>query len=379
MKGLLISILLFLAAVFATGISQAAAAPDCSEALPDIFHRVSPAVVLVSSVTIDPFKVTNRVSVGIGSGFIISDDGLVLTNSHVVFGRQAIMVTLDNSQRIEAKLLGADPILDIALLRLSVPPEGIAKAVLGDSDKIRIGEEAIVIGNPLGLEQTLTRGVISGVNRILPETSKALLLQLIQTDAPINPGNSGGPLLNRCGEVIGITASILSEGQNIGFAIPINVAKQAIPELIDHGRIIRPWLGVGGKLVRKELMEIINLPLVDGFLVETIEPGSPAQKAKLHEGRLPITIAGMEFLLGGDIITEINGQPLEDEEKYEKIIHSLKVGDKLSLTLYYRGDTRTVDISLPERPILPSDLRLGSSDTLSPAGKGSGKRYRFFQ
>jgi serine protease Do len=379
MKGLLISILLIFAAAFATGIRQAAAAPDCSEPHPDIFHRVSPAVVLVSSVTIDPFRVTNRVSVGIGSGFIFSDDGLVLTNSHVVFGRQAIMVTLDNSQRIEAKLLGADPILDIAVLRISTPPEGVSKAVLGDSDKIRIGEEAIVIGNPLGLEQTLTRGVISGVNRILPETSKALLLQLIQTDAPINPGNSGGPLLNRCGEVIGITASILSEGQNIGFAIPINVAKQAIPELIEHGRIIRPWLGVGGKLIRKELMEIINLPLVDGFLVETIEPGSPAQKGELHEGRLPITIAGMEFLLGGDIITEINGQPLEDEEKYEKIIHSLKVGDKLSLTLYYRGDTRTVDISLPERPILPSDLRLGSSDTLSPAGKGSGKRYRFFQ
>ena len=342
--------------------------PDCTEQIPELFQRVSPSVVLISAVAIDPFKVTNRVSSVIGSGFIISDDGLVLTNSHVVFGRQAIRVTLDDGRKTEAKLVGADPILDLAVLRIPVPPEGHPRTTLGDSDTVRIGEEVIAIGNPFGLEQTLTRGIISGINRILPESPMALTLPLIQTDAPINPGNSGGPLLNRCGEVIGVTTSILSDAQNIGFAVPINVAKRVIPELVERGRVIRPWVGISGKLIKKELMEIINVPLVDGFLVETIEPGSPAQQAGLHEGSLPITIAGMELLLGGDIITDINGEPLDDSEKFEKLVGLLKVGDKVYLTLYREEKTWKVEFSLPERPILPGDLRLGGSSTLLPMG-----------
>jgi serine protease Do len=369
MKGLLVSILM-LVAMTTTGIPMLIASPNCTEKIPELFQRVSPSVVLVTAVTIDPFKVTNRVSSAIGSGFIISDDGLVVTNSHVVFGRQAITVTLDDGRKTEAKLLGADPILDLAVLRIPVPPEGHPKATLGDSDAVQIGEEVIAIGNPLGLEQTLTRGVISGINRILPESHMALMLPLIQTDAPINPGSSGGPLLNLCGKVIGINTSILSNAQNIGFAIPINIAKRAILDLVAHGRVIRPWIGINGKLIKKEFMEIINVPLVDGFLVETIEPGSPAQQAGLHEGWLPVTIAGIELLLGGDIITDINGQPLDDREKFEKLLASLKVGDKVYLTLFRKQKTLKVEFSIPERPILPADLRLSGSGTLLPMGDG---------
>jgi S1-C subfamily serine protease len=365
MKGFLISILI-LFIVTTTGITQLMASPDCTEQIPELFQRVSPSVVLITAVAIDPFKVTNRVSSVIGSGVIISGDGLVLTNSHVVFGRQAITVTLDDGRKTEAKLLGADPILDLAILRIPASPMGHPVATLGDSDMVRIGEEVIAVGNPLGLEQTLTRGVISGINRILPESPMALMLPLIQTDAPINPGNSGGPLLNRCGEVIGINTSILGDAQNIGFAIPINIAKRVIPDLIEHGRIIRPWIGISGKLIKKEIMEIINIPLVDGFLVETIEPESPARQAGLHEGWLPITIAGMELLLGGDIITDINGQPMDDSEKFERLMGSLKVGDKVNLTLYREQKTQRVEFILPERPILPGDLRLNSSSTFLP-------------
>jgi serine protease Do len=374
MKGFIVSMLI-LVAIPTAGIPQVMANRNCTEQIPDLFQRVSPSVVLITAVAIDPFKITNRVSMVIGSGFIISDDGLVLTNSHVVFGRQAITVTLDDGQKVEAKSLGADPILDLAVLRIPVPPKGHLKAILGDSDTVRIGEEVIAIGNPLGLEQTLTRGVISGVNRILPESPMALTLPLIQTDAPINPGNSGGPLLNRCGEVIGITTSILSDAQNIGFAIPINVAKRVIPELIERGRVIRPWIGISGKLIKKKLMEIINVPLVDGFLVETIEPGSPAQQAGLHEGSLQVTIAGIELLLGGDIITDINGQPLDDQEKFEKLVGSLKVGDKVYLTIYHEQKTRRVEFNLPERPILPGDLRSSGSGTLLPMGDGFKKNF----
>ena len=364
-RGLVVSILIF-SMIAALWIPRAIAISDCTEPIPELFQRVSPSVVFISAVTIDPYKMTNRVNGVIGSGFIISDDGLVLTNAHVVFGRPVISVTLDDGERVQAKLLGADLIFDIAVLRIPVPPKGHPKATLGDSDAIRIGEEVVAIGNPFGLEQTLTRGVVSGVNRNLPESPMSLMLPLIQTDASIHQGNSGGPLLNRCGEVVGITSSILAEAQNIGFAIPINIAKQVIPELIERGRIIRPWLGVSGKLIKKEPLKIINIPLVDGFLVETIEPGSPAQQAGLQGGGLPITIAGMEFLLGGDIITYLNGQSLNDAEKFVELIRSLKVGDRIHLTLYREKKTRKVEFILPERPILPHDLRFGSSGRLLP-------------
>ena len=369
MKKCLVLILILTFSII-TRIPQVKAGSDCTESIPELFDRVSPSVVYIAAVSIDPFKISGRVSTFIGSGFIISDDGLVLTNSHVVFGRQAIPVTLDDGSKTQAKLLGADPILDLAVLGIPVPPGGHPKAILGDSNAVRIGEEVIAIGNPLGLEQTLTRGVVSGVNRILPESPMSLMLPLIQTDAPINPGNSGGPLLNRCGEVIGITTSIMAEAQNIGFAIPINVAKNIIRELVDRGRVIRPWFGISGKLVKKELMRIINVPLVDGFLVETIEPGSPAQQAGVRDGGLPITIAGMEFLLGGDIITNINGQSLDEPEKFVELIRSFKVGDKVRLTLYRENETRMVEFSLPERPILPGDLRLSASGTVLMMGNG---------
>jgi serine protease Do len=366
---ILIIVLIGFAAVPPIGITKAAANPDCTESIPTLFQRVSRSVVYISAVAIDPFGVPSRVNSLVGSGFIISDDGLVLTNSHVVFGHQAITVTLDDGRKLRARMLGADPILDLAVLRIPVPPRGHPKASLGDSDSVRIGEDVLAIGNPVGLEQTLTRGVVSGVNRFQPESPLSLTRPLIQTDAPINPGNSGGPLLNRCGEVIGINTLLVTDAQNIGFAVPINVAKRAIPELVEEGRIIRPWLGMTGKLVTKDLMQIINVPVVDGLLVETVEPGSPAQKAGIHEGELPVTIDGAEFLLGGDIITDINGQSLDDPRKVTKLIRSLKVGDKVRLTLYRERKTRKVEFVLPERPILPGDLPSTGSSGLLPMGK----------
>ena len=179
---------------------------------------------------------------------------------------------------------------------------------------------------------------------------------LIQTDAAINPGNSGGPLLNMCAEVIGITTAAMMNADNIGFAIPINEARQAAQEILNHGRVIRPWLGVSGKLVDKSLQEIINFPLANGFLVESVEPDSPAARAGIAGGRLPIIITGFEFLLGGDIITSANGQSLDSEESYLKFVRSLKVGQKVNLTLYNEGKIRRVDITIIERPILPGDF-----------------------
>ena len=352
------------------GIPELKANPKCTDSIAELFKRVSPSVVFISAVSIDPFKVINRVKTVIGSGFLIGKDGLVLTNSHVVFGRNIIIVTLDDGNKTVAKVLGADPIFDLAVLQIPTPPEGHPAANLGDSDTVQIGEEVLAIGNPMGLEQTLTRGIVSGVNRILPESNMSMTLPLIQTDAAINPGNSGGPLVNRCGEVIGINSSILMDAQNVGFAVPINIAKQVIPQLMQQGRVIRPWAGIHGRLIKKEDLAILNIPLVDGFLVETVEPGSPAERVGVQGGHLPITIVGTEFLLGGDVITEINGQAMDDQEKLLKLIRSLKIGDKLNLTLYRGGKTRTVEFNVPERPILAGDLPPDTPRDLLPEVKG---------
>ena len=375
MKSFRIVLFSFLFCIVGIGleISELKANPNCTDSISELFKRVSPSVVFISAVSIDPFKVINRVKTVIGSGFIINKDGLILTNSHVVFGRHVIIVTLDDGTKTVAKLLGADPVLDLAVLQIPTPLEGHPAAALGDSDEVQIGEEVLAIGNPMGLEQTLTRGIVSGVNRILPESTLSMTLPLIQTDAAINPGNSGGPLVNRCGEVIGINTSILMDAENIGFAVPINIAKQVIPQLVRQGRVIRPWVGIHGRLIKKETLAILNIPLVDGFLVETVEPGSPAERVGVHGGDLPITIVGTEFLLGGDVITEINGQSLDDPEKFLKLVRSLKIGDKLNLTLYRGTKTRKLEFELPERPILMGDLPPDTPRDLMPGLKGDFK------
>jgi S1-C subfamily serine protease len=347
---------------------DATAQAGCDTALPTLYQQVSPAVVFISAVSIASVHPGERAGTVIGSGVLIDREGLILTNSHVVFGRRAVSVTLDSGYTTPAKVLGADPILDVAVLRIPLPEAGLPKATLGDSDALQVGEEVIAIGNPMGLEQTLTRGVISGIDRLLWEFPLNLMLPLIQTDAAINPGNSGGPLVNRCGEVVGLTSALLADAKNIGFAIPINVVKQVLPQLVQQGRVMRPWLGVSGKVIGKEVQDLLKLPLVDGFLVETIEPGSPAAKAGLHEGELLLAISGEEFLFGGDIITAANGKELDDTEKFAQFVRTLKVGETVRLTLYHDGTTRQVEFTLPERPILPGDVPPDGRRALAPLG-----------
>ncbi|MDQ3747387.1 MAG: trypsin-like peptidase domain-containing protein, partial [Acidobacteriota bacterium] len=254
-----------------------------------------------------------------------------------------------------AQLVGADPIFDIAVLR--IPGEKLPSVALGDSDGVRVGEEVLAIGNPLGLDQSLTRGVVSAINRILPETFFSLQEPLIQMDTPVNPGNSGGPLLNRCGEVVGITTSMMPNASNIGFSVPINLAKSLLPVLIAQGHIARPWLGFHGQFVAPELQVLLRIPLVEGFMVEVIEPGSPAEKAGLRGGQLEMTIAGRDFLIGGDIITKINGTPVGSESaEMIEILRRLKVGSAVDLTVFRDGKYLDVSYVLPERPLLPGDI-----------------------
>jgi serine protease Do len=363
--------------------AQTSSQPSCQEALSGLYTRISPTVVAIAATSVNPYAAANHVERVSGSGVIIDGAGLVLTNSHVVFGRQVMMVTLDDGTTLQAKPVGADPLFDIALIRIPPPPKGLhPAATLGDSDKLLVGEEVLAIGNPFGLDQTLTRGIISAVNRLLPGSSLSLTEPLIQTDAAINPGSSGGPLVNRCGEVVGITTALLPEAQSIGFAIPSNLIKSVVPALVSKGRLVRPWFGVQGQFVVPALKELLRVPLVDGFLVEVVEPDSPADQAGVQGGDLDVTVAGGEVLLGGDIVTMVNGAPVAEPAVLGRTLSKLSVGDKVRMTVFHDNATRDVEIVLVPRPLLPGDIagRSGAGEAGGAAGvrgPGAVRRLRF--
>lgn len=342
---------------------------QCNTSIADIYESKSPAVVRISALFINPYKNKERIQQTDGAGFIIDDKGLVMTNSHVVFGAQVVHVTLDNGIILPAKLLGADPIFDVAILQIPEPSQGSLPILkFADSDKLKTGEEIMTIGNPLGLGQTITSGIVSGLNRSLHERPRLLSWPMIQTDIPINPGNSGGPILNHCGEVVGITSEMMRDAQNIGFAIPSNLAKSTIESLKSSGRVIRSWLGFDGQLINKKLTKIFNIPIEEGFLVESIEQGSPANLAGLHSGNLPIKINYQTYIFGGDIIIAINNIELNNDENMLKALNLVHIGSKLDVTIFRNGEVINTTLEITERPIQPGDVP-ESSQTFSISQK----------
>jgi serine protease Do len=356
--------------------TQQAAPGGCPDSLPALFDQLSPSVVSIGAISINPYDIDRRLERVAGSGVIIDAAGLILTNSHVVFGRQVITVTLDDGTNLPAKLVGADPIFDIALIKIPTPTKGtLPVAKLGNSSNLSVGIEVYAIGNPLGLDQTLTRGIVSAVNRMVPGAAWSLAEPMIQTDASINPGNSGGPLLDPCGQIVGITTAILPGAQNIGFAVPVDLIKDVIPRLLSKGRVVRPWLGVQGQFVVPALKELLRVPLVDGFLIEAVEPGSPAEQAGLQGGLFELTIEGQPILLGGDIITQVNGTTLVDPRALATLLGGLEVGSKLKLSVVRNGKPNAIELTLVERPVLPWDLpgqRSGMAAAVSGASASGG-------
>jgi S1-C subfamily serine protease len=288
---------------------------------------------------------------GIGSGILLDQTGAILTNAHVVQGAAKITVMLHDNTRLPAELVGLDPVTDVALLKIALPKKHPAPAQLGDSDNLEIGQKVLAIGHPFGLGYALTTGVISGFGST-PDTGTGEVLhdRVIQTSAAINPGNSGGPLVDLDGHVVGINSAMLLGAQNIGFAIPINTVKQVLGELQSHGRVVRPWLGFIGKVVTDELMQLFCLPLRHGVLVQDIAPRSPADRAGLQAGKLNITIEGEPWVFGGDIIQSIDGQGVKTPAEFTKVIHKLKVGQVVELSIIRGGAFLTIRAALEERP-----------------------------
>jgi serine protease Do len=333
-------------------VATVAAAQPCAEPLAAVFERISPAVVSIQAMKINKAKPQRRFETIVGSGVIIDKDGQILTNAHVVDGAASLTVTLDSGNKTPARILGLDPVLDIALLRVD-GAAALPAARLGDSSAVKVGDEVVAIGNPIGLDQTMTRGIVSGLNRLLPGISDE---PMIQTDAPINPGNSGGPLVDRCGGVVGINTLISEDAQSIGFAVPINAAKSILRDLRELGRVVRPWLGMQGRAVDNKLGGIVRMPVTPGYLVEVVYDGSPADRAGVRGGNLSVVVQGEEYLLGGDILTAINGTPIRSHSDYVARVKTLRVGQRVKITVVREGQPRELTLTVSERPRLPSDL-----------------------
>jgi serine protease Do/serine protease DegQ len=269
---------------------------------------------------------------GLGSGVIIDKRGLVLTNFHVVKGADEILLRLSDKREYRGQILGTDPKTDIALVRFQ-PEHEITVANLGNSDALRVGEWAIAIGNPFGLDQTVTVGVISATGR--SDVGIATYENFIQTDASINPGNSGGPLVNLKGEVVGVNTAIVAAGQGIGFAIPINMVKRVVDQLMDKGKVVRGWLGVALQPLSPELAQSLGVSGTAGAVVGSTIAGSPAAQAGLQQG---------------DVIVAYDKTPVEDYRHVQRLVAESRVGSNVTLQIVRKKQKMDVPVTIAEVP-----------------------------
>jgi S1-C subfamily serine protease len=325
---------------------------DEDQVLVDMYSRLNPSVV---NITVYLNQDGQLDSYAQGSGFIYDDQGHVLTNAHVVHGSDAVEVTFSDGLIREASVVGEDLHSDLAVLQVELP-EGVTAIPLGEMDNLAVGQTVVAIGNPFGLDGTLTRGIISALGRTIPALTVFSIPQAIQTDAAINPGNSGGPLLNLNGEVIGVNAQIETNGTTesnlgVGFAIPVSIIRRVVPALIETGHYDWPYLGVSGFTVNPPLVKAMNLPVEQGAYVSSVPDGGPAQAAGLHSTTEIITQDGRQVEVGGDIITAIDGQPVKT---FDDILLYLTLqttpGQTVILTILRDGKYQDISLQLGTRP-----------------------------
>jgi S1-C subfamily serine protease len=293
---------------------------------------------------------------GVGSGFIVSPDGLVLTNAHVVQDAAEVTVKLTDRREFKAKVIGTDPATDVAVLKVNERASALNPLPLGNSDTVEVGDPVVAIGNPFGLDRSVTAGIVSALQRQLSNTVGTSIYHVIQTDAAINHGNSGGPLLNDRGQVIGINSAILTGSTTeqgnvgVGFAVPINTVRKVEKQLIANGKVDRGFLGVSVASVSGRLSDLFRLPVSHGLLVQSVDNGSAADDAGLRAGNQNVVVSGKSFVLGGDIITAVDGHTVNTFEQLSNAISSKKPGDKVTLTIYRHGKQQTVTVTLGAQP-----------------------------
>ena len=313
----------------------------------ELYERVSPSVVHIAVTESGPD------GGGTGSGFVLDTEGHIVTNNHVIDGAEQIVVRFADDTTVEAELVGGDADSDLAVIRVDVSASQLQPVELGDSAALRVGQRAIAVGNPFGLEQTMTTGIISALGRVVRQDSGFSLPQLIQTDAAINPGNSGGLLLDSQGRVIGVTTFIFSQSGSsagVGFAVPVNTVKRVTPSLIATGRYADPWLGITGMSVTAVLAEALKLPVERGVLVQEAVQGGPAEKAGLRSSDRHVELDGALLAIGGDVIVAIDGVAVQDMDDLIVYLADTTVGQTVTLTVLRDDEEQNVDVTLEERP-----------------------------
>jgi S1-C subfamily serine protease len=319
-----------------------------------VYRAASPAVVNITTIAVAyDFFLNPMPKEGTGSGAIIDRSGHILTNFHVIDGARRLEVTLADGSKWPARPVGADPSNDLAVIKIDAPVEKLTVIPLGDSAKLLVGQKVLVIGNPFGLDRTLTVGIVSSLGRSIRADNGRLIRGIIQTDAAINPGNSGGPVLNSSAEVIGVSTAIFSPSGGsvgVGFAVPINTAKQIISELINRGYVARPYLGIAGHEIVPALVQALRLPVKEGIMVVEVTPGSPAQRAGIRGGDRAVQVGNMIVRVGGDIITEVDQVKVRTFEELSDFIDTKQPGDTVALTFNRQGKFNVVEVRLRERP-----------------------------
>jgi S1-C subfamily serine protease len=324
-----------------------AAAYAEEQLLTQLYERVSPSVVNIG--------ITTGVlgGSGAGSGFVWDSSGHIVTNDHVVAGADRIYVRFADDTTVGAELVGTDPDSDLAVIDIDLPASRLHPVELGDSGALRVGQRAIAIGNPFGLEQTMTAGIVSALGRVVRQQSGFSLPELVQTDAPINPGNSGGPLLDSRGRVIGVTSLIRSNsGTNtgVGFAVPVNTVKRVVPSLIASGRYADPWLGIEAASITPLDAQELGLPVERGVVVQGVVEGGPADRAGLRAGDRQTRAEGSPTTASGDIIVSMDGVPVQRMDDLIICLADKRVGQTITLTVLRNGTERAVQVTLEERP-----------------------------
>ena len=316
-----------------------------------IYKRSGPGVVQITS--------TGGGGQALGSGFVIDKAGRIVTNYHVVKDASKIEVRFSNDDTLKATLVGSDPSTDIALLKVDASSRALTPLPLGDSDRAQVGDPVVAIGNPFGLERTVTSGIISALQRAISAPNDFAIDHVIQTDAPINHGNSGGPLLNARGEVIGVNSQIETGGSGdgnvgIGFAVPSNTVKSVVAQLLETGKVEHAYLGVEVRPLDAEVTRIYRLPVQRGLLVEKVKQGSAAARAGLQGGDEQAVVSGQSYRIGGDVIVRAGGKRVASIDELRDAIGERKPGDKLELELYRDGKQRSVTVTLGRQPASPS-------------------------
>jgi S1-C subfamily serine protease len=353
-----------------TVVTETAAAPSPTLApastdgmsVNEIYERAASGVVRINATnnstsgSADPLGGQDA----LGSGFVIDKTGHIVTNYHVVRDAGQVTVSFSNRDTLKATVVGSDPSTDIAVLRVETAASALTPLAMGNSDGVRVGDPVVAIGNPFGLDRTVTAGIVSALQRLIQAPNRFTIDHVIQTDAPINPGNSGGPLLNARGQVIGVNTQIetgtgtsTSGNVGIGFAVPSNTVRDVVAQILRTGRVDHAYLGISGQSLTEDVADTYNLPVEKGVLVEGVTESSGAGKAGLEGGDTEVVVAGESYTLGGDIIVAFDGKKISSIEELRDAISGRKPGDKVSLVIYRDANKTSVTVTLGRRPASP--------------------------